>query len=78
MGKRSQRNTRAKIVTAAWKLFYEQGYENTTVEEILFDEGNESLLKEIRKYPLDYFCFIGRFTQRTRFAGVSCTRHPIR
>ena len=37
MGKRSQRNTRAKIVTAAWKLFYEQGYENTTVEEILFE-----------------------------------------
>ena len=28
------RNTRGRIVSAAWKLFYEQGYEDTTVEEI--------------------------------------------
>ena len=25
------RNTRGRIVSAAWKLFYEQGYEDTTV-----------------------------------------------
>lgn len=29
------RNTRGRIVSAAWKLFYEQGYEDTTVEEII-------------------------------------------
>lgn len=29
------RNTRGRIVAAAWKLFYEQGYEDTTVEEII-------------------------------------------
>lgn len=29
------RNTRGRIVSVAWKLFYEQGYEDTTVEEII-------------------------------------------
>lgn len=35
MAKKTPRNTRGKIVSAAWQLFYEQGYENTTVEEII-------------------------------------------
>ena len=35
MGAKQQNNTRNKIVNAAWKLFYEQGYEDTTVEEIV-------------------------------------------
>ena len=35
MAKKSTRNTRGRIVSAAWKLFYEQGYEDTTVEEII-------------------------------------------
>ena len=35
MVKKTARNTRGKIVSAAWKLFYEQGYEHTTVEEII-------------------------------------------
>ncbi len=35
MTKKKARNTRGKIVNAAWKLFYEQGYEDTTVEEII-------------------------------------------
>ena len=35
MAKKNARNTRGKIVNAAWKLFYEQGYEDTTVEEII-------------------------------------------
>lgn len=35
MAKKNARNTRGKIVEAAWRLFYEQGYENTTVEEII-------------------------------------------
>lgn len=34
-GKKYTRNTRGRIVSAAWKLFYEQGYEDTTVEEII-------------------------------------------
>ena len=37
--KRSQNNTKGKIVSAAWKLFYEQGYDNTTVEDIIFESG---------------------------------------
>jgi len=41
MAKRSARNTRGKLVSAAWKLFYEQGYEETTVEEII-DLSNTS------------------------------------
>lgn len=32
---REKRNTRAQIINAAWTLFYEQGYENTTVEQII-------------------------------------------
>ena len=35
MAKKNTRNTRASIVDAAWQLFYEQGYEDTTVEEII-------------------------------------------
>lgn len=36
---KSTRNTKSKIVDAAWKLFYENGYENTTIEEILWESG---------------------------------------
>ena len=35
MAKKNSRNTRGRIVSAAWQLFYEQGYEHTTVEEII-------------------------------------------
>lgn len=37
MGRKSTRNTKGAIISAAWKLFYEQGYENTTVEDIVFE-----------------------------------------
>ena len=33
--KKQKRNTKGNIITAAWKLFYEQGYDNTTVDEII-------------------------------------------
>lgn len=33
--KRSNSPTKSKIVSAAWKLFYENGFENTTVDEIV-------------------------------------------
>jgi len=39
MAKKSTRNTRGKIITAAWDLFYEQGYEDTTIEEIIDKSG---------------------------------------
>ena len=32
MAKKNNRNTKSRIIAAAWKLFYEQGYEDTTVE----------------------------------------------
>ena len=32
---KSNNHTKSKIVSAAWKLFYEQGFENTTVDEII-------------------------------------------
>ena len=35
MAKKNTRNTRGRIVEAAWRLFYDQGYEDTTVEEII-------------------------------------------
>ncbi|MEA4927688.1 MAG: helix-turn-helix domain-containing protein [Candidatus Limiplasma sp.] len=34
-----KRNARAEIVTSAWKLFYEQGYAQTTVEDIIRASG---------------------------------------
>ena len=39
MAKKNARNTRSKIINAAWKLFYEQGYDDTTIEEIIDESG---------------------------------------
>ena len=39
MSKKTSRNTMGKIVSASWKLFYEQGYEDTTVEDIIKESG---------------------------------------
>ncbi len=39
MSKKNEKNTRGKIINAAWDLFYEQGYEDTTVEEIIEKSG---------------------------------------
>jgi len=39
MSNRSGTNTKAKIAESAWKLFYEQGYDNTTIDEIVEDSG---------------------------------------
>ena len=39
MPKKNSRNTKSKIVSAAWKLFYDNGYENTTIEDIIFESG---------------------------------------
>ena len=39
MAKKDSKNTKSKIVSAAWKLFYEYGYEDTTVDEIIKESG---------------------------------------
>ena len=39
MPRKNSRNTRGRIISTAWKLFYEQGYEETTVEDIVFESG---------------------------------------
>ena len=39
MSKKTSRNTKSRIVNAAWELFYEQGYDGTTVEEIIESSG---------------------------------------
>jgi AcrR family transcriptional regulator len=39
MKKKSSRNTKSKIVSAAWSLFYEQGYDDTTIDEIVEASG---------------------------------------
>ena len=53
------KNTKKKIVSAAWKLFYEQGYDNTTVDDIIelsatskgsfyhYFEGKDALLSSL-------------------------------
>lgn len=52
-------NTKGRIVSAAWELFYEQGYDNTTVDEIVvrsatskgsfyhYFEGKDALLSSL-------------------------------
>lgn len=35
MSKKKPNNTKGKIVKAAWELFYRNGYEDTTIEEII-------------------------------------------
>ena len=56
---RKVRNTKGKIVSAAWRLFYDQGYDNTTVEDIVeashtskgtfyhYFEGKDALLSSL-------------------------------
>ena len=56
---RKKNATKKKIVSAAWQLFYEQGYENTTVDEIValsgtskgsfyhYFEGKDALLSSL-------------------------------
>lgn len=39
MAKKNKRNTKGKIISAAWTLFYEQGYDDTTVDEIVEESG---------------------------------------
>ena len=39
MPKKNTRNTKGKIISAAWKLFYENGYDGTTIEDIIFATG---------------------------------------
>ena len=39
MPRKNTRNTRGRIISAAWKLFYENGYDATTIEDIIFASG---------------------------------------
>ena len=39
MKKKNNRNTKGKIISAAWRLFYKQGYDDTTVEDIIEESG---------------------------------------
>ena len=60
MPKKSSKNsTRGRIIEAAWQLFYTQGYDDTTVEEIIeasqtsrgsfyhYFEGKDALLSSV-------------------------------
>lgn len=64
MAGKKRQTTKSKIVKAAWKLFYKQGYENTTVDEIIelsktskgsfyhYFKGKDALLSSL-SYLLD-------------------------
>jgi len=59
MQNKKRKNTKKKIVSAAWKLFYDQGYDNTTIDEIIeeshtskgsfyhYFEGKDALLSSL-------------------------------
>ena len=37
MPRKNSRNTKGRSIAAAWKLFYEQGFEETTIEDIVYE-----------------------------------------
>ena len=39
MARKNNRNTKGRIIEAAWRLFYRQGYDDTTVEEVIAESG---------------------------------------
>ena len=39
ISRKNTRNTKGKIISAAWKLFYDQGYDETTIDEIILESG---------------------------------------
>ncbi|HQQ88686.1 MAG TPA: TetR/AcrR family transcriptional regulator [Oscillospiraceae bacterium] len=39
MPKKNSRNTKSRIVDAAWHLFYRQGYDDTTIDDIIEESG---------------------------------------
>jgi len=39
MGRKNSRNTKGRIISAAWKLFHDQGFDNTTIEDIVFESA---------------------------------------
>lgn len=39
MSRKKSANTKGKIIAAAWKLFYDQGYDETTIDEIVEESG---------------------------------------
>lgn len=39
MSPKNSRNTRGRIIEAAWKLFYRYGYDDTTVDAIITESG---------------------------------------
>ncbi len=39
MANKNNRNTKGRIISAAWELFYDQGYDDTTVDEIVEASG---------------------------------------
>ena len=39
MSVKKTKQTKKKIVSAAWKLFYEQGYDDTTIDDIVEESG---------------------------------------
>ena len=59
MAKKNTRNTKGRIIQAAWQLFYRQGYDDTTVEELIeasgtsrgsfyhYFEGKDALLSSV-------------------------------
>ena len=49
MAEKPKRQTKSRIVSAAWRLFYEKGYDDTTVDEIIADhfEGKDALLSSL-------------------------------
>ena len=78
MAKKNVKKTKSRIVSAAWKLFYDQGYEDTTIEEIIAEsgtskgsfyhyfEGKDALLGSLSYMFDEKYTEIGRASCRER------------
>ena len=83
LARKNSRDTKGKIISAAWELFYEQGYEETTVDEIVelsgtskgsfyhYFESKDALLGTL-SYMFDkkYEVYLGGYIPCGEFEGV--------
>ena len=59
-----KQNVKRRIVEAAWKLFYEKGYDNTTVEDII-------KLSDTSKGSF-YYYFVSKDSLLDKIGRASC------
>ena len=69
--KRVTNETKGRIVSAAWKLFYQYGYNNTTIDDIVEESENlGELYCELAERKGCRFADAGKWNIEMTFDGV--------